>query len=102
MTKPTETLLARTFDLYLQAALAGQRCPQNRPHGPIYGVCTKTLVDRGMIRVEVYSGNFRRVVIRSGDHAGKATADPPRGGKPYLVNGIHVARIEDRRGKIAP
>jgi hypothetical protein len=56
----------------------------------------------GRIRSEVYAHNWRRAVILDGPHKGKATASPPGGGKPYLVNGVHVGRGRRRTGKIAP
>ena len=102
MAVPSEASIRKNFNLFVNAAIAGARCPQNYPHGPVIGACTKILVERGAIRVEVYSHNYRRVVIHDGEHKGKATASHPCGLKPYLINGVHINRIPHRTGKVAP
>lgn len=85
------------FRLLEAAAVAGERCPQNQPFGPIHSYSIRTLVNAKRIRSETYGLNWRRVVILEGPHKGKATAPPPNGGAPYLVNGVLVKRIADRQ-----
>jgi hypothetical protein len=73
------------FALLQAAAIAGERCPQSRPHGPIVDPSMTTRLAReGKIKVEIYAHNWRRVTILVGEHAGKATAGPPKAEwKPY-------------------
>lgn len=73
------------FALLLAAAIAGGRCPQSRPHGPILDPGLPAQLARdGKIRIEVYAHNWRRVTILVGEHAGKSTAGPPKPEwKPY-------------------
>lgn len=64
----------------LQAcALAGDRCPTNDVIGARN---IRLLVERGELRVEVYTLNWRTVEILKGEHAGKRTAECPYGEKP--------------------
>lgn len=88
----TPQRLDHNFQLLVQAAIAGERCPQSHPHGPIDGGAIQLLVEAGRIKSEVYAHNYRRVTILTGEHAGKATADHPRGLQPYMVNGVHVEK----------
>lgn len=92
----------RDFHLIEAAAAVGDRCPHNWPHGPLSSASIGELVEAKRIRSEVYSRNWRVVVIMDGPHRGKSTAAPPWGGSPYLVNGVHVDRLARRAGNIAP
>lgn len=82
----------RNFALLVAAAVAGERCPQTAPHGPMQSGAVDALVGAGRIKSEVYALNYRVVTILSGEHAGKATAPHPKGLRPYMVNGRHVDR----------
>lgn len=77
----------RHFAILLAAALAGERCPRNTPHGPLAGDAITFLVRAGRIRSEVYDKNYRVVTILAGEHAGRSTAPHPGGGKPFRVDG---------------
>ena len=79
------------FELLVDAAIKGERCPQTHPHGPLRSAVIGELYERGMIRSEVYAHNFRRVVILIGEHAGKATAPHPKGFAPYRINGRQIS-----------
>lgn len=83
----------RNLDLLVAAAVDGERCPQDAPHGPLGRGAISELVRAGQIRSEVYSRNWRVVTILKGEHAGKSTAAPPWGGKPYRVDGELVERV---------
>jgi hypothetical protein len=103
-TAPTRGVLDRDFQLLVAAAIAGERCPQNTPHGPLHDGSISALVEEGRIRSEVYALNFRRVTILVGDHKGKSTANEPGGKAPYMVNGRHVdsGRYSGRARQAAP
>jgi hypothetical protein len=96
--KPRPLNIEASFALLVAAAVAGKRCPQNEPFGPIQRGTVERLIEAGRIRSEVYAVNFRRVTILTGEHAGKSTAAHPKGFAPYLVNGVRV----DRGQHLAP
>lgn len=101
--RPTrEQKIEASFALIEAAAMAGERCPQTNPHGPIPGGAVTALVEAGRVRSEVYAHNWRRVVILVGPNKGKATAEPPGGGIPYLVNGVRADAQRRITRKIAP
>lgn len=87
------------FMRIVAAAVAGERCPQSAPFGPISSASVSALFGAGRIRSEVYSLNWRVITILTGEHAGLRTAPPPHGGQPYLVNGVHVDRIARRQDR---
>ncbi|MFN3627636.1 MAG: hypothetical protein ACK4S3_07125 [Parvibaculum sp.] len=73
----------RLFEVLVKAACEGVRCPANDdlPNRKLLsGLCRAD-----HIRCEVYEKNYRVVEIRSGEHAGKRTAEHPAGGKPYRI-----------------
>lgn len=79
--------LDRAFSLLEEAAVAGIRCPQREQ---ITSTIFSQLAREGLILVEVYMHNFRRITILAGEHKGKKTSDAPldhkgRPRKPYLV-----------------
>jgi len=80
------------FALVVAAAVAGERCPQSHPHGPISGASITALVRAKRIRSEVYRGNWRVITILAGEHTGKSTAPSPSLGAPYLIDGRPVGR----------
>lgn len=93
--KPTSLAIrdGAAFAAIEQAAIAGERCPQTSPHGPIPTGSVSRLARAGKIRSEIFAGNFRRVTICVGPHAGKSTAAPPKGsGLPYKVIGPPAIR----------
>ena len=75
----------RSFALLEAAAIAGERCPQGQPHGPIPSGHTKKLAEQGKIRIEIFRHNWRVVTILVGPNAGKETKACPVGGMPYMV-----------------
>jgi len=79
------------FQLLVDAAVKGERCPQSNPHGPIHAGSMTALWKAGMIKSEVYRHNYRVVTILSGEHAGKQTAPCSlKGARPYRVNGEKI------------
>jgi hypothetical protein len=86
----TAERLNRNFHLLVAAAVAGERCPQSHPHGPIETGAMQRLWDKGMVRSEVFKHNYRVVTIMVGQHKGKTTLRPPGLGAPYAINGRHV------------
>lgn len=79
-------LAMEDFGLIVAAADAGDRCPLSIPWGPLRNASINWLVDKGMIRTELYRHNFRRVIILTGPHAEKMTAPPPDPKlKPWLT-----------------
>lgn len=97
------TDLEKGFALLVAAAVAGERCPQNQPFGPLQSGVVEHLVKDGRIRSEVYERNYRRVVILTGKHAGRATAGHPKAGlKPWKINGRHVSASGPPQGISAP
>lgn len=77
----------KDFALLVAAAVAGERCPQTNPHGPLHSDAISKLMRLGKIRSEVYMHNYRVVTILVGEHAGRSTYRPPHLGPPYRVNG---------------
>lgn len=109
------TALERTYALIEQAAIKGERCPQNDPHGPLSSDLVSALARAGRVRIEVYVHNFRVVTILTGPNAGKQTARPPRpkGAQrrdPYKVidakgtwiNGVAQAPYDTRTKRAGP
>lgn len=80
----------RLFAILEAAAIAGERCPIREALPDSAGPSLRSLAHGGLIRIEIFNLNFRRVTILVGPHAGKATADPPlmngKRPKPYLVS----------------
>lgn len=74
------------FALIVAAALAGERCPMNANNGgPLEPSAISLLIRAGWIRSEISGRNFRRVVILTGPHAGKATGRDPTGSAVWKV-----------------
>ena len=92
--------IEETFALIEAAAIAGARCPQGYPYGPLDNDAMQWLYRSGRIRGEIMAHNFRRVTILTGPHAGKRTADPPKAGRVWRTidqDGQHfVARTGPR------
>ena len=84
------------------AAIAGKRCPQSWPHGPLRSGSVSALVELGRIRSEVYAKNWRVVTILEGPHKGKSTESPPSLGVPYLINGRRPGRPDRTRPSTVP
>lgn len=76
--------LDRAFDLVVQAAIKGERCPENGADG-IHMQDIAKLAHTGRIEIEIYASNFRRATILEGPHVGKRTAPEPFGRKPWKV-----------------
>lgn len=83
-----------TFARLVEAAINGERCPTGAHRGSsgdkLSAPNVKALALAGRILVEVYSHNWRRVKILTGEHAGTMTMKPPlkRSGakpKPYMT-----------------
>lgn len=92
MTTPAR--FAKDFALIEAAAIAGERCPQGHPHGPLCSGAITSLVEAGHIRSEVYKLNYRVAVILTGPHKGRSTAPPPGPREqPWKVNGLAVRRF---------
>lgn len=95
--KISQGRLDRAFLLLETAARNGERCPHTARTENVQGErrqipglapgTTTVLAERGLIRVEIFSRNFRRITILVGEHAGRSTADHPFGAlaKPYRV-----------------
>lgn len=77
------------LNLIRQAAIDGDRMPTlqglRRMGHRDPNASLRRLAASGRIRIEVYGRNWRVVEICRGPHAGKRTAESPRGGRPYLV-----------------
>lgn len=71
-----EERLTQCFESILQAALRGDRCPENDTYNVASTYC-RLLAERGDIKIEVYARNYRVVTILKGPHAGVKTAPPP-------------------------
>lgn len=101
MSARTEARIDADFALLERAAADGLRCPKDSPHGPISRGTIPALIADGRVRSEVYRQNWRVVTILTGPCAGKATAPYPGGGRPYLVDGVHVERQRRRMERMA-
>ncbi len=71
------------FERLEQAAVAGERCPENSRELPSSDIVA--LARAGKIRIEISGRNYRRVVLLTGKHAGKATAPDPDGFPPWKI-----------------
>lgn len=83
-----------TFAAIVAAAIAGDRCPSNRPIGPLDDAAFRKLVLDGKIRSEVYRHNYRVATILVGEHAGESTAPAAPGSKAYRINGRLITSRE--------
>lgn len=81
--------LDKCFARLVAYAVAGKRCPENGQDG-IYSDLTSALARAGRIKIEISGRNYRRVVILTGEHAGKATAPDPTGAQPWKIVGKHT------------
>lgn len=91
----------KAFSQLEDAAAKGARCPMREMISG-GGASVSQLAREGLIFVEIYTRNFRRVTILAGPHKGKKTADAPldhnkQPAKPYLTVGKDGTR---RNGKI--
>lgn len=78
--------IERDYALIEEAAVAGTRCPQRKPNGPLNNKSISRLAREGRLKSEVYACNWRVVTILTGPHQGAATAPPPYAcGDPYIV-----------------
>lgn len=77
----------RLFQVLIDAAVAGDRCPVLQElvgkHKIPGGYSVNALVDLGWIRSEIYPQNWRVVEIMVGEHKGARTKEKPGGHKPY-------------------
>ena len=84
----SQSLLDKTFDMLVAAAVLGERCPQSPPHGILNKQAPGILARAGKIRIEIFMHNYRVVTIMDGPHKGKQTKAPPNlggSGKPYKI-----------------
>lgn len=90
------------FDLIVRTALAGERMPtarelKNAGHSSSPATLER-LTDAGHIAREISGHNWRVVEILTGEYAGKRTAGPGRGRKPYLIIDQNGRRRVNRQG----
>lgn len=85
----------RDYALIEAAAIAGERCPQSQPFGPLSKTGVTPLCRAGRIRIEIYAPNWRVATILTGPHVGKSTKPAPSGGKPYVIVGKETWRVGD-------
>lgn len=87
------------FDLIVAAAIANERCPVKIPFGPLRQNSVEWLTRHGMIEIEIYRHNFRRINILIGPHVGKMTASPLdvtlKPWKIVDVNGSRLVKSEE-------
>ena len=86
-------LIETTLRALTEAVLADppKRCPMNSDppsYGPISSLALRQMAVSGLLRVDIFVHNFRRVTFLKGPLKGKATAEPPplKGGgvsRPY-------------------
>lgn len=89
-----ETLDA-AFAQIEQAAVRGERCPQNHEL-PQYN-CPVELARERRILIEISSRNWRVVTLLTGPHAGKKTAPDPAGRKPWKT--LKPGHVPQRVGR---
>lgn len=75
----SEAFLNEQFALIEQAAIKGERCPQNYPFGPLSNNAVGALYDCGWVRAEISGRNFRQITLLVGKHKGQKTAPDPSG-----------------------
>lgn len=94
--------LERTYLLIEAAAVAGERCPQGKPHGPLDSQYTTKLCRQGRLRIEVFAPNWRVATILTGPHSGESTMAAPNGGKPYVIVGKQTWSKRTLSGESGP
>lgn len=96
---PTQADLDAAYALIEQAAIKGERCPQNHPHGPLFVGATTALCKLGKIKIEIYAINWRVIALLEGPHKGKRTKAPTwKCGPPYRT--IQPDDFRDRTVKL--
>lgn len=107
----SEALQEFIFALIEQAAIAGDRCPQNDElviavqrvgmqmgNGVTPAKVIKELARAGRVRGGVYGKNWRRLWIARGPHAGKSTKACAGATRPHMIyDRFGVSRASDRR-----
>lgn len=92
--------LDKAFDLLVDHAVKGLRCPVTSgpgKHPKLASVHISTLAKAGRVFVEISTSNFRRVTILTGPHKGKATAaNPDPRARVYLTASKEGTRINGR------
>ncbi len=77
----------RMFQVLIDAAVAGDRCPMLQQMVDIHkipgGYAVNRLVDLGWIKSEIYMHNWRVVEIMVGEHKGARTQEHPDKRRPY-------------------
>lgn len=89
----TQKRMRSVFDRLVEAAVKGERCPDNTAFGVGCSEIVPALAHMGAIEIEISGRNYRRVVIKEGPHAGKGTAPDP--------SGHHVWKVIKARTKAA-
>lgn len=96
--------LDRAFNLLEDCAVKGERCPISggpAAHSFLRNRHTSALALAGRIYIEISTGNFRRVTLLTGKHAGRSTVANPNpnarvwqtiGAEGTKVNGV----LQDR------
>jgi len=100
--RPSQATIDRCFALLEATALKGERCPQNKPFGPIESTVLTEMYRRGMIMGEIYQANWRVITLLVGENAGESTARFPGAGKPYRTIGQTPTRQQSRPRPSAP
>jgi hypothetical protein len=85
--------IAADYVLIETAAIKGERCPKQRPFGPLSYGSTIALARSGRIRIELYAHNWRVITLLDGPHRGCSTAPAPNGWRRYKM--IDVRGITD-------
>lgn len=93
----SQSATEKTFELIVNAAAKGIRCPMNEPIGPLYHAAVMTLIQQEKIKVEISGHNYRTVTVLVGSQAGKMTAPDPAGNAVWKVNGQIAGGIASKR-----
>jgi hypothetical protein len=79
------------LDRFETAVIMGARAPQRHELKGMGisdpAAITLKMARAGLLRIEIYGRNFRRIFLCHGPHAGSGTAPAPVGWKPYKVIG---------------
>lgn len=76
----SERLLNRVMADLIEVIKAGGRCPVSHGRNAdkrFIGGIIPVMAAAGLIRIEIFSRNFRRIVVARGPYAGRHTANPP-------------------------
>lgn len=89
---PGKNVVEKDFEMLVAAAIKGERCPEDRPRGPIRQGSVTALYEAGRIMSAVYGRGWRVVTILDGPNRGAQTMLPESTARAIRINGQTMKR----------